>query len=103
MITLSVHTSCRHLGNARACLGNIRGLLYTVAAKPFFISMAHDPWRAMGHMSALEPSSEVGRGLEPMDACQHRSPPRRRGGVQCRGMCGSAGALLDGEAGFGAS
>jgi hypothetical protein len=57
----------------------------------------------MGHMSASEPTSEAGRGPETGDTCQRQSPPRRRGGVQCQGTHGSARALLDGEAGSGAS
>jgi hypothetical protein len=56
----------------------------------------------MGHMSALEPTSEAWRSLEPMDACQRRSPPRWRGGVWCPGMHGSVRALLDGEVRSGA-
>jgi hypothetical protein len=78
----SSRTSCRHLGNARACLGNTRVLLHVVAAKPFFISTA--------------------RG-EPWDTCQHRSQPLRRGAVRSLRTHGSARALLGGEAGSGAS
>jgi hypothetical protein len=57
----------------------------------------------MEHVSVLEPTSEARHGPELRDACQHRSPPRRRGGVRCRGTCGSVRALLDGVTGSGAS
>jgi hypothetical protein len=53
-------------------------------------------------MSVPEPTSEAGCGLEPRDAGPHRSPPRWRGGVCCRGTCDSTRALLDREAGSGA-
>jgi hypothetical protein len=39
---------------------------------------------------------------EPWDMCQRRSPPLRRGVVRSRGMRVSVGALLGGEAGYGA-
>jgi hypothetical protein len=55
----------------------------------------------MGHVLASESTSEVGCGLELIDVCQRRSPPRRRGEVRRRGTRGYAGALLDGEAGSG--
>jgi hypothetical protein len=90
----SAYTSCRHLGNTRVCLRNMRALLCAIAVMPSFISIAHDPWRAMGHMSALEATSEavqsgaegcvsasepsiaVRRGLVLRDVWQRRSPPR---------------------------
>jgi hypothetical protein len=67
----------------RACLGNTRALLHGAVAKPFFISMAHDPRRAMGH--EVTPS-----------------PPLRRGTVQSRWTRVYARALLGDEAGSGA-
>jgi hypothetical protein len=97
-----VCTSCMRLGNACVCLGNTKALLHVVPAKLFFISTAHDQWRAMRHVSAPEPTSEAGRGPEPRDVCQCRSPPRRRGRVRCRGTHDSTEALLDGEVGSGA-
>jgi hypothetical protein len=80
-ITSSARMSCRCLSNALACLGNTRASLHDVAAKPSFISMTHSLWRAMGHVSAPEPTSEVGA-------------------VRSRRMRISAGPLLSGEAGF---
>jgi hypothetical protein len=96
-------TSCRCLSNAWAYLGNTRALLHAIGAKSFFISMAHDPQRAMRHVLAPEPTCEAGHDPKLSDACQRWSPPRRRGGVQCRGTRGSVGALLEGETGSGAS
>jgi hypothetical protein len=57
--------------------------MHTVATKPSFISTAHGRWRAMGHVSAPEPTSEA-------DA------------VRSRMMRVSAGPLLSGETGSGA-
>jgi hypothetical protein len=45
--------------------------------------MAHDPWKAMGYVSAPEPTTEVGA-------------------VQSQRMCVSVGSHLSGEAGSGA-
>jgi hypothetical protein len=103
MITTSTRMSCRCFGNMRACLGNMQVLLHVIAAKPFFISTAHEPWRAMRHMSVPEPTSEAGCGSELRDTCQCQNPSRWRGGVRCRWTCGNTGALLDGEAGSRAS
>jgi hypothetical protein len=80
--TSSARTSYRRRDNARACLGNTRGSLHAVAAKPTFISMAHGLWRAMGHVLALKPTSEVGA-------------------VWSRRARVSAGPLLSGKAGSG--
>jgi hypothetical protein len=71
-----VRTSCRSFGNEQVCPQNTRGLLHAIVAKPFFISTAHDPWRAMGHVPALEPTSEVGCTMGLRDVCQRWSPPR---------------------------
>jgi hypothetical protein len=80
---LSTHTSCRCLDNARVCLGNTRASLHDVAAMSSSISTAHGPWRAMGHVSALEPTTEVGV-------------------VRSQSTCVSAGSLLSSEVGSGA-
>jgi hypothetical protein len=99
IITLPAGTSYRLLGNVRACLRNTQAWLHAIAAKSFFISMAHNPLRGMEHMLEPEPTSEAGRGPEPRDACQCWSPPRHRGGVQCRATRASARAFLGGEVG----
>jgi hypothetical protein len=85
-----VRTSYSRFGNARACLRNMRALLYAVAAKPFFTLKARDPLRftghvtasklhlppppnreagfkAMGHVVALESSRAVRRDPKPWD------------------------------------
>jgi hypothetical protein len=56
----SVHTSHRRLGNARECLGNTSVSSHAIAVKPSFISAAHGPRRAMGHVSAPESTTEAG-------------------------------------------
>jgi hypothetical protein len=76
----SACTSCRHLGNAWACVRNTRASLHTIAAKPSFISTAHGLWRAMRHVSAPEPTSEAAA-------------------VRSQRACVSAGPLLSGEVG----
>jgi hypothetical protein len=55
-----------------------------------------------GCVAAPEPSWMEWRGPLPRGAWQRRNPHGRRGEVRCRGARSSTGALLDGEAGFGA-
>jgi hypothetical protein len=97
MMSPPARTSCRCLSNAWVCLKNTWALMHAVATKSFFISMTHDPRRALWHVSAPEPTSEVRHGRKPRDACQCRSPPRWSDWVWSRGTCGSAGALLNCE------
>jgi hypothetical protein len=102
------------------------------AAKPSFISMAHSLWRAIGHVSALEPTSKAGvsagpllsgevgsdaeghvvaldpswmagRGPEILGMWQLQSPPRQRGGVQSLGHVAGLEPSLSREAGSGAT
>jgi hypothetical protein len=44
-------------------------LLHAITVKSFFISTAYDPRRAMGHMTAPEPTFEMRRDPKSMDAC----------------------------------
>jgi hypothetical protein len=73
-----------------------------VVVKPFFILTALGSWRAMGHVSASEPSRAERRGLKPCDTRQHRSLPPRRVEVWCYETHGSVGALMCTEARSGA-
>jgi hypothetical protein len=94
------------------------------AARPFFIPVVHNPLRAVGYVTAPEPSSRGGRvrshgtrssagahlamghvaaselnlvrrrDLGPCDTWQHRSSPQQGGEVHDRGTRDGSGALL---------
>jgi hypothetical protein len=61
MMMPPVLTSCRSLGNARACLETREPSCVARAAKPFFISVVHNPLRVVGHVTAPELSPREGR------------------------------------------
>jgi hypothetical protein len=104
MITSSTYTSCRRLGNTRACPGNMRALLHAITGKSFFILKACGPLRVTGHVTVNEPPSPPrGRqGLEPWGTWQHRSPPEQGGEVRSLVTHGTTGALPSREARSGA-
>jgi hypothetical protein len=45
------------------------------SVRPFFISEARSPLRAVGHMAASEPSRVGRQGLKPRGTWQRRNPP----------------------------
>jgi hypothetical protein len=76
---LPTHLACASVTRGRV-LETHEASLHAVAAKLYFISMGHGLWIAMGHVSALEPTSKAGTVLS------------RRTRV-------SVGSLLNGEVG----